>query len=48
MTARAKAKGVKGVVIDGRCRDLAEHRAADYLVRKLSFRLSEQINNAYI
>ncbi|KAA1113263.1 hypothetical protein PGT21_026751 [Puccinia graminis f. sp. tritici] len=32
MTARAKVKGVKGVVIDGRCRDLAEHRAADYLV----------------
>ncbi|KAH9448995.1 hypothetical protein Pst134EB_019836 [Puccinia striiformis f. sp. tritici] len=32
MTARAKLKGIKGVVIDGRCRDLAEHRAADYLV----------------
>ncbi|OAV88595.1 hypothetical protein PTTG_01515 [Puccinia triticina 1-1 BBBD Race 1] len=32
MTARAKIKGIKGVVIDGRCRDLAEHRAADYLI----------------
>jgi len=32
MTARAKVQGIKGVVIDGRCRDLAEHRAADYLV----------------
>ncbi|PLW16229.1 hypothetical protein PCANC_12528 [Puccinia coronata f. sp. avenae] len=32
MTARAKAKGIKGVVIDGRCRDLVEHRAAEFMI----------------
>lgn len=32
MTARAKVKGIKGVVIDGRCRDLSENREADYPV----------------
>ena len=33
MTARAQAKGVLGVIIDGRCRDLAEHREAGFPVR---------------
>lgn len=32
MTARAQARGVKGVVIDGRCRDLAEHREAGFSI----------------
>ncbi|KAG0708368.1 ribonuclease E inhibitor RraA/Dimethylmenaquinone methyltransferase [Suillus ampliporus] len=32
MTAGAQAKGAVGVVISGRCRDLAEHRAADFPV----------------
>lgn len=32
MTAGAQAKGVAGVVISGRCRDLAEHRAAGFPV----------------
>lgn len=32
MTARAQSKGVKGVIIDGRCRDLVEHRDAEFPV----------------
>ncbi|KAG9008279.1 ferrochelatase hem15 [Tulasnella sp. 427] len=32
MTAGAKARGAIGVIIDGRCRDLAEHRAQSFLV----------------
>ena len=32
MTARAQSVGVRGVVIDGRCRDLAEHRDAGFPV----------------
>ncbi|CEH13487.1 Ribonuclease E inhibitor RraA/Dimethylmenaquinone methyltransferase [Ceraceosorus bombacis] len=32
MTARAQARGVKGIVIDGRCRDLSEHREAGFAV----------------
>ncbi|KAH7888694.1 ribonuclease E inhibitor RraA/Dimethylmenaquinone methyltransferase [Phlebopus sp. FC_14] len=32
MTAGAQARGAVGVVIAGRCRDLAEHRAADFPV----------------
>ncbi|KDN44093.1 RraA-like protein [Tilletiaria anomala UBC 951] len=32
MTARAQALGVKGVVLDGRCRDLTEHRDAGFAV----------------
>ncbi|GAA94115.1 uncharacterized protein L969DRAFT_16333 [Mixia osmundae IAM 14324] len=32
MTARAQARGVKGVIIDGRCRDLGEHRQASMTV----------------
>ncbi|KAG1731476.1 ribonuclease E inhibitor RraA/Dimethylmenaquinone methyltransferase [Suillus paluster] len=32
MTAGAQARGAVGVVISGRCRDLAEHRAADFPV----------------
>lgn len=32
MTARAQFRGVKGVVVDGRCRDLAEHREAGFPV----------------
>ncbi|KAL9940377.1 hypothetical protein V8E36_001082 [Tilletia maclaganii] len=32
MTARAQAIGVKGVVLNGRCRDLAEHRDSDFPV----------------
>ncbi|KAH9942463.1 RraA-like protein [Epithele typhae] len=32
MTAGAQARGALGVVIAGRCRDLAEHRAADFPV----------------
>jgi regulator of RNase E activity RraA len=32
MTAGAQARGAIGVVISGRCRDLAEHRAADFPV----------------
>ena len=35
LTTRAKHSGVTGVVIDGRCRDLAEHREAQYPVRQL-------------
>lgn len=34
MTARAKAKGVKGVVVDGRVRDLNEHREMKFPVKK--------------
>lgn len=36
MTGRAQARGVKGVVIDGRCRDLAEHRDAGFPVSNQS------------
>lgn len=32
MTARARAKGVQGVVIDGRVRDLNEHREMKFPV----------------
>ena len=32
MTAGAQARGAVGVVISGRCRDLAEHRAAGFPV----------------
>ena len=32
MTAGAQARGVRGVVISGRCRDLAEHSAARFPV----------------
>lgn len=32
MSARAKAKGVEGVIIDGRVRDLREHREMDFPV----------------
>lgn len=32
MTAGAQARGVRGVVISGRCRDLAEHNAAHFPV----------------
>lgn len=32
MTAGAKARGAIGVVISGRCRDLAEHRSAEFPV----------------
>lgn len=32
MTAGAQARGALGVVIAGRCRDLAEHRAAEFPV----------------
>ena len=32
MTAGAKAKNIQGVVIDGRCRDLADHRNAGFPV----------------
>lgn len=32
MTARAQSLGVKGVVIDGRCRDLGEHRESGFPV----------------
>jgi hypothetical protein len=37
MTARAQARGVKGVVIDGRCRDLTEHRTAGFPARLILF-----------
>jgi regulator of RNase E activity RraA len=38
MTARAQAIGVKGVILDGRCRDLSEHREAGFTVStRLSF-----------
>jgi len=32
MTAGAQARGATGVIISGRCRDLAEHRAAGFPV----------------
>lgn len=32
MTAGAQARGARGVVISGRCRDLSEHRAAQFPV----------------
>ncbi|KAI9067394.1 RraA-like protein [Trametes sanguinea] len=32
MTAGAQSRGARGVVISGRCRDLAEHRAASFPV----------------
>lgn len=32
MTAGAQSQGAVGVIISGRCRDLAEHRAADFPV----------------
>lgn len=32
MTAGAQSRGAVGVIISGRCRDLAEHRAADFPV----------------
>lgn len=32
MTARAQSLGVRGVVIDGRCRDLGEHRESQFPV----------------
>ena len=40
MSARAKAKKVQGVVIDGRVRDLREHRSMEYPV---SIALSSQL-----
>lgn len=33
MTTRAKALGVVGTIIDGRLRDLQEHRDLEYPVR---------------
>lgn len=39
MSARAKAKKVQGVVVDGRVRDLSEHRSMEYPV---SFRIWTQ------
>ena len=33
MTARAQARQVKGVIIDGRCRDLAEQHEMGFPVR---------------
>ena len=35
MTARAKAQGAVGTVVDGRIRDLQEHRDSEYPVRLL-------------
>ena len=32
MSTAAKMKGILGVVIDGACRDLAEHHALDFPV----------------
>lgn len=32
MTAGAKSRGAQGVVISGRCRDLAEHRSSNFSV----------------
>lgn len=32
MTAGAQSRGARGVIISGRCRDLAEHRAASFPV----------------
>lgn len=32
MSARAKMRKTKGVVVDGRVRDLAEHRSMDFPV----------------
>jgi len=32
MTAGAQARGATGVIVSGRCRDLAEHRAAGFPV----------------
>lgn len=37
MSTAAKAKGIKGVIIKGGCRDLAEHR-------ELGFPVSQDIN----
>ncbi|GAA5795392.1 ribonuclease E inhibitor RraA/Dimethylmenaquinone methyltransferase [Helicostylum pulchrum] len=46
MSARAKAKGVKGVVIDGRVRDLSEHRAMNFAVFARSHSILPQ--NAFV
>lgn len=35
MSTAAKKSGIKAVLIDGACRDLAEHRALDFPVRPL-------------
>jgi regulator of RNase E activity RraA len=35
MSARAKSKGVQGVVIDGRVRDLNEHRQMNFPVTNI-------------
>lgn len=40
MTARAQSLGVQGVVLDGRCRDLSEHRASRFPVRGILSRIS--------
>lgn len=32
MSAGAQAKGVRGVIIDGRCRDIGEHREMGFPV----------------
>lgn len=37
MSARAKASGAVGTVVDGRFRDLQEQRALDYPVRPYYF-----------
>lgn len=46
MSAGAKAKGVKGVVIDGRVRDLSEHRAMNFPVFARSHSILPQ--NAFV
>ncbi|CAO3666563.1 unnamed protein product [Rhizopus stolonifer] len=46
MTARAKAKGVKGVVVDGRVRDLNEHREMKFPVFAKSHSVLPQ--NAFV
>lgn len=35
MSTAAKKKGILGAVIDGACRDLAEHRALGFPVRHI-------------
>lgn len=46
MSARAKSKGVQGVVIDGRVRDLNEHREMEFPVFARSHSILPQ--NAFV
>lgn len=48
MSARAKAKKVQGVVVDGRVRDLSEHRSMEYPVSLYSTQCIKSCQSSYL